>query len=59
MFHHGDEWIVQIVMKELLNAGLIHGDALTVTGRTVAENLKDTPTLTDLPPQVQFILNFF
>lgn len=40
-----------IVMKELLNAGLLHGDALTVTGRTVAENLKDTPTLADLPPQ--------
>ena len=27
------------VMKELLDAGLIHGDAMTVTGRTVAENL--------------------
>jgi len=27
------------VMKELLDAGLLHGDALTVTGRTVAENL--------------------
>ena len=30
---------VPVVMKELLNAGLLHGDALTVTGRTVAENL--------------------
>jgi dihydroxy-acid dehydratase len=28
-----------VVMKELLEVGLIHGDALTVTGRTVAENL--------------------
>jgi len=27
------------VMKELLDAGLLSGDALTVTGRTVAENL--------------------
>ncbi|MEE8370206.1 MAG: dihydroxy-acid dehydratase [Dehalococcoidia bacterium] len=27
------------VMKELLEAGLLHGDALTVTGQTVAENL--------------------
>jgi len=27
------------VMKELLDAGLLNGDALTVTGRTVAENL--------------------
>jgi dihydroxy-acid dehydratase len=30
---------VPVVMKELLDAGLLHGDALTVTGRTVAENL--------------------
>jgi dihydroxy-acid dehydratase len=28
-----------VVMKELLKAGLLHGDALTVTGKTVAENL--------------------
>ena len=31
------------VMKMLLNAGLIHGDCMTVTGKTVAENLKDVP----------------
>ncbi|MCU1448358.1 MAG: dihydroxy-acid dehydratase [Acidimicrobiales bacterium] len=30
---------VQVVMKELLDAGLLHGDCLTVTGRTLAENL--------------------
>jgi dihydroxy-acid dehydratase len=30
---------VSRVMKELLDAGLLAGDALTVTGRTVAENL--------------------
>ena len=30
---------VPVVMKELLDAGLIDGDALTVTGKTVAENL--------------------
>jgi dihydroxy-acid dehydratase len=30
---------VPVVMKALLDAGLLHGDALTVTGRTVAENL--------------------
>jgi len=29
------------LMKMLLDAGLLHGDCLTVTGRTVAENLKD------------------
>ncbi len=30
---------VPVVMKALLDAGLIHGDCLTVTGKTVAENL--------------------
>jgi dihydroxy-acid dehydratase len=32
---------VPVVMKELLDAGLLHGDCMTVTGRTVAENLAD------------------
>jgi len=31
---------VPVVMKELLDAGLLHGDCLTVTGRTLAENLE-------------------
>jgi dihydroxy-acid dehydratase len=31
------------VMKILLNAGLLHGDCMTITGRTVAENLADVP----------------
>jgi len=30
---------VPVVMRELLAAGLLHGDCLTVTGKTVAENL--------------------
>jgi dihydroxy-acid dehydratase len=30
---------VPVVMKELLDAGLLHGDCLTVTGKTIAENL--------------------
>jgi dihydroxy-acid dehydratase len=30
-----------VVMKTLLDAGLLHGDCLTVTGKTVAENLSD------------------
>ncbi len=30
---------VQVVMAELLDADLLHGDCLTVTGKTVAENL--------------------
>ncbi len=32
---------VPVVMKALLDAGLLHGDALTVTGATVAENLAE------------------
>ena len=32
---------VPVVMRALLDAGLMHGDALTVTGRTMAENLAD------------------
>ncbi|WP_104178327.1 dihydroxy-acid dehydratase [Cryobacterium sp. Y50] len=32
---------VPTVMRALLEAGLIHGDALTVTGKTVAENLAE------------------
>ncbi len=35
---------VPVVMKALLDAGLLHGDALTVSGRTVRENLKDAPS---------------
>jgi dihydroxy-acid dehydratase len=31
---------VPVIMKELLDAGLLHGQCLTVTGRTVAENLQ-------------------
>ena len=31
------------VMKILLNAGLLHGDCLTITGQTLAEVLKDVP----------------
>jgi dihydroxy-acid dehydratase len=31
------------VMKILLKAGLLHGDCITITGKTVAETLKDIP----------------
>jgi len=36
---------VPAVMKYLLNKGLLHGDCITVTGKTVAENLADAPDL--------------
>ncbi len=32
---------VPVVLRELLDAGLLHGDCLTVTGKTMAENLAD------------------
>jgi len=32
---------VPVIMKALLDAGLLHGDCLTVTGRTVAQNLAE------------------
>lgn len=32
---------VQMILKILLDAGYIHGDCMTVTGKTMAENLKD------------------
>lgn len=35
---------VPMVMKYLLEMGLIHGDCITVTGKTVAENLADVPS---------------
>jgi dihydroxy-acid dehydratase len=34
-----------LVMKYLLDKGLLHGDCLTVTGKTIAENLKDIPAI--------------
>ncbi|MFC3226531.1 dihydroxy-acid dehydratase [Marinibaculum pumilum] len=42
---------VPVVMRELLDNGLLHGDAMTVTGRTVAENLAGAPRLADLGDQ--------
>lgn len=40
------------VMKLLLNAGLLHGDCVTITGKTVAETLADVP---DVPPNPEVI----
>ena len=38
---------VPVVMKELLKAGLLNGDVMTVTGRTMAENLEEFDTEPD------------
>ena len=40
-----------VVMKELLDHGLLHGDVMTVTGKTLAENLRDAPSLAELGEQ--------
>ena len=32
---------IPVIMKAMLDEGLLHGDALTVTGKTLAENLAD------------------
>ena len=37
---------IPAVLKYLLKEGLIHGDCLTVTGKTLAENLAEVPDLT-------------
>lgn len=42
---------VPVVMKALLEAGLLHGDVMTVTGKTMAENLADVPLPEALPDQ--------
>ncbi len=34
-----------LVMKYLLDKGFLHGDCMTVTGKTMAENLKDVPAI--------------
>lgn len=38
---------IQPLMKMLLDAGLLHGDCLTVTGKTLAENLAKVPPYPD------------
>jgi dihydroxy-acid dehydratase len=38
---------VPVVLKALLDAGLLNGDAMTVTGRTMAENLADVTVPAD------------
>ena len=40
---------VSLVAKRMLEAGLLHGDTMTVTGKTLAENVADMPTIDDQP----------
>lgn len=38
---------IPAVMKYMLEEGMLHGDCLTVTGKTIAENLASVPSLTE------------
>jgi dihydroxy-acid dehydratase len=38
---------IPVILKSLLDGGLLHGDCMTVTGKTMAENLKDVHFPTD------------
>jgi len=38
---------IPVILKALFDAGLLHGDCMTVTGKTMAENLKDVVFPTD------------
>ena len=46
---------IQPLMKRLLDAGLLHGDVLTVTGKTLAENLAN---VSDYPADQDIIMPF-
>ncbi len=46
---------VPVVIRRLLNAGLIHGDAMTVTGRTVAEELAELDLPADEDLEADFL----
>ncbi|MDH3410624.1 MAG: dihydroxy-acid dehydratase [Gammaproteobacteria bacterium] len=46
---------IQPLMKRMLDHGLLHGDCMTVTGKTLAENLED---VCDYPPGQDIIRDF-
>lgn len=48
---------VPSVMKYLLQEGFLHGDCLTVTGKTIAENLASVPSLKDGQEVVHEVTN--
>lgn len=47
---------IPLVMKMLLKAGLLHGDCITITGKTIAENLENVP---DSPNENQDVIRPF
>ncbi|MCK5877905.1 MAG: dihydroxy-acid dehydratase [Candidatus Marithrix sp.] len=48
---------IPAVMKYLLEKGLLDGNCLTVTGKTIAENLADLPSLTEGQPVIRPLEN--
>jgi len=48
---------IPAVMKQLLDAGLMHADCITVTGKTVAENLADVPGLSSAQDVIRPLSN--
>ena len=48
---------IPAVMKELLKAGLLHGACLTITGKTVAQNLAEVPDLNIDNPVIRPVSN--
>jgi dihydroxyacid dehydratase/phosphogluconate dehydratase len=47
MFTHHFTVVCNVLVQFLMEAGLIDGSCMTVTGKTIAENLKDLPGLSD------------
>jgi dihydroxy-acid dehydratase len=45
------------VLKILLDAGMLHGDCITITGKTIAEELKDVPSKPRADQDVIFPIN--
>ena len=48
---------IPAVLKYMLNEGLLHGDCLTVTGKTMAENLADVKSIMDYDQKIVQKLN--
>jgi dihydroxy-acid dehydratase len=48
---------IPAVMKELLKAGLLHGECMTITGQTVAQNLAEVPELQSGNPVIRPVSN--
>lgn len=49
---------IQPLMKELLDRGLLHGDCITCTGKTIAENLKDVKPYPSYPDEQDIVRPF-